>query len=246
MNQLNILPSEPFNEETFDQIQQELVQRINLQNSFNKEDIRLVAGVDLAYWEEEGRTRAVCCICVVDYITHVIVETKSLQDEIKVPYIAGYLSFRELPLILDTFNQLEKDPDLVMFDGNGYLHPRHMGIATHASFYLNKPTIGIAKSYLKIKEVDYEMPANESGAFTNIVINDEIYGRALRTHQQVKPIFVSCGNGIDIDTSTEVTLALINKESRLPIPVRQADLETKKHRAARRQVDDTEGKQGHH
>ncbi|MFS0870930.1 endonuclease V [Paenibacillus xylanilyticus] len=234
MNQLNILLPEPFNEETFDQIQRELVERINLQNSFKKEDIHLVAGVDLAYWEEEGRTRAVCCICVVDYTTHEIVETKSLQNETKVPYIAGYLSFRELPLILDTFNQLENDPDLVMFDGNGYLHPRHMGIATHASFYLNKPTIGIAKSYLRIQDTDYEMPASESGAFTDIVIDGEIYGRALRTQQQVKPIFVSCGNGIDLDTSTEVTLALINKESRLPIPVRQADLETKKHRAARR------------
>lgn len=244
LNQLNILPPEAFNEETFDQIQRELVTRIHLQNSFNMEDVRLVAGVDLAYWEDGDRTLAVCCISVVDYTTHEIVETKSLQDEIKVPYIAGYLSFRELPLILDTFKLLENDPDLVMFDGNGYLHPRHMGIATHASFYLNKPTIGIAKSYLRIQDTDYEMPASESGAFTDIVINGEVYGRALRTHAEVKPIFVSCGNGIDIDTSTEVTLALINKESRLPIPVRQADLETKKHRAALKQVDGNIGDKG--
>lgn len=237
LNLLNIIPPESFNEETFDQIQRELVTRIHLQNSFNMEDVHLVAGVDLAYWEDGDRTFAVCCICVVDYITHEIVETKSLQDEIKVPYIAGYLSFRELPLILDTIGQLENDPDMVMFDGNGYLHPRHMGIATHASFYLNKPTIGIAKSYLRIQDTDYEMPASESGKFTDIVINGEVYGRALRTHSQVKPIFVSCGNGIDINTATEVTLALINKESRLPIPVRQADLETKKHRAALKQVD---------
>lgn len=48
-----------------------------------------------------------------------------------------------------------------MFDGNGYLHYRHMGIATHASFYLNKPTIGVAKSYLKIKGVDFTMPENQ-------------------------------------------------------------------------------------
>lgn len=113
LNQLNISPPEAFNEETFDQIQRELVTRIHLQNSFNMEDVRLVAGVDLAYWEDGDRTLAVCCISVVDYTTHEIVETKSLQDEIKVPYIAGYLSFRELPLILDTIGQLENDPDLI-------------------------------------------------------------------------------------------------------------------------------------
>lgn len=88
------------------------------------------------------------------------------------------------------------------------------------------------------------MPESESGKFTDIVINGEVYGRALRTHSQVKPIFVSCGNGIDINTATEVTLALINKESRLPIPVRQADLETKKHRAALKQVDGNNGDKG--
>ena len=61
----------------------------------------------------------------------------------------GFLAFRELPLILKTAKLLETRPDIYIFDGNGYLHPRHMGIATHASFYLNKPTIGIAKTYLR-------------------------------------------------------------------------------------------------
>ena len=68
-----------------------------------------------------------------------------------------------------------------MFDGNGYLHPRHMGIATHASFYLRKPTIGIAKHYYKIGDTDFIMPENQEFAFTDIVINEEIYGRVLRT-----------------------------------------------------------------
>lgn len=81
-----------------------------------------------------------------------------------------------------------------MFDGNGYLHYRHMGIATHASFFLNKPTIGVAKSYLKIQDVDFIMPENLKGSYTDIVINNEIYGRALRTRINVKPIFDSCGN----------------------------------------------------
>ena len=66
-----------------------------------------------------------------------------------------------------------------MFDGNGYLHPRHMGIATHASFFLNRPTIGVAKNYYKIKDVEYSMPPNEKFAYTDIMVDGEIYGRVL-------------------------------------------------------------------
>lgn len=118
------------------------------------------------------------------------------------------------------------EADIFMFDGNGYLHFNHMGIATHASFFLNKPTIGVAKSYLKVNGMDFNMPENEERLYSEIIINGEVYGRALRTRKNVKPIFVSCGNHIDLETSTEIVLNLITNESRLPIPTRLADLET--------------------
>ena len=102
----------------------------------------------------------------------------------------------------------------------------HMGIATHASFFLNKPTIGVAKSYLKINNLDFQMPGTEFGEYNDIIINGEVYGRVLRSRKDVKPIFVSCGNYIDLKTYTEIVLNLITKESRIPIPVRLADLET--------------------
>lgn len=92
--------------------------------------------------------------------------------------------------------------------------------------FLGKPTIGIAKTYLKIKGYDFVMPENEVGAYTDILIDGEVYGRALRTRRDVKPIFLSCGNYIDLDSSYQITMSLINQESRLPIPVRLADLET--------------------
>ncbi len=101
-----------------------------------------------------------------------------------------------------------------------------MGSATHVSFFLNKPTIGVAKSYLKIKGTDFEMPKEEIGSYNDIIIDDEVYGRVLRSRSNVKPIFISCGNYIDLDTSTEIIINLLNKESRIPIPVRLADLET--------------------
>ena len=210
----------------FIKIQDDLSSRISLKNSFSANQIRTVAGVDLAYWMEDEKEYGICSIIVFDYNTKEIIEQVDYFDEITVPYISGFLAFRELPLILKSIKKLKTEPDLYMFDGNGYLHNRHMGIATHASFYLNKPTIGIAKTYLKIKNVDFIMPDNCKGAFTDIVIDDEVYGRCLRTRENVKPIFVSCGNWIDLHTATELTLHFIEKDSRLPIPTRYADLAT--------------------
>ncbi|EIT87204.1 deoxyribonuclease V [Fictibacillus macauensis ZFHKF-1] len=212
----------------FSTIQRELLPQINLENKFQVEEIRYIAGVDLAYWDVDEAKYGTCCIVIIDYFTKDVVEKVYSYGEILVPYIPGFLAFRELPLVIEAVEKLTLQPDLYIFDGNGYLHDRHMGIATHASFLLNKPTIGVAKSYLKIQDVDFMMPENKEGAYTDIVINNEVYGRTLRTTQNVKPIFVSCGNWIDLDTSTEIVMNCINNESRLPIPVRLADLETHK------------------
>ncbi|MEK4407051.1 endonuclease V [Sporosarcina sp. FSL K6-6792] len=216
--------------------QDELKKLVYLQNTFLVEEIKLVAGVDLAYWVKDKKEYGTCSIVVIDYNTKEIVEQVDYFDEITVPYISGFLAFRELPLILKTVKKLKTKPDIYMFDGNGYLHYRHMGIATHASFYLNKPTIGIAKSYLKIENVDFIMPENLKGAHTDIVINNDVYGRCLRTRENVKPIFVSCGNWIDLDTATELTLHFIEKDSRLPIITRYADLAT--HQSRKRVLGD--------
>lgn len=213
-------------EPEFIDVQNTLKEKIMLKNSFNKHDIKLVAGVDLAYWEEGNKQYGTCCIVVIDYNTKDVVEKVNSVGEIKVPYIPGFLAFRELPLVIEASKKLAIEPDIFIFDGNGYLHFNHMGIATHAAFFLGKPTIGVAKSYLKINGVDFNTPENEEGSYTDIIINGEVYGRTLRTRKDVKPIFVSCGNYVDLETSTEIVLNLVNNESRIPIPTRLADLET--------------------
>ncbi|MBS5988015.1 endonuclease V [Clostridium sp.] len=215
-----------YEESEFIEIQNELKKKIMLKNTFNKYSIRLVAGVDLAYWEDGNKQYGTCCIVVIDYNTKEVVEKVNRVGEIEVPYIPGFLAFRELPLIIEASKKLVVEPDVFIFDGNGYLHFNHMGIATHASFFLNKPTIGVAKSYLKVNGVDFNIPENKVGSYTDIIINGEVYGRTLRTRKDVKPIFISCGNNVDLETSTEIVLNLINNESRLPIPTRLADLET--------------------
>ena len=220
--------------EFFDDKQSELLERqnalkekINCSDKFKLSDIKKVAGVDLAYWEENEEEYAVCCIVVIDMDTHEVVETKHTSGRITVPYIQGFLAFRELPLVEKTAALLESNPDIYIFDGNGYLHPRHMGIATHASFFLGKPTIGIAKTYFRVdKKTDYIEPDSEAGSYTDIVIDGEVYGRALRTHTNVKPVFVSIGNDISLDTAMNIAMSLVTEESHIPIPTRLADLET--------------------
>lgn len=223
-------------QENYFNLQNELRSKINIKDAFNVDTVRLIAGVDLAYWNDNNdQEYAVCCIVIIDNTTHKMIETKSYSDKIKVPYMPGFLAFRELPLVVKTAELLEHKPDLYMFDGNGYLHPRHMGIATHASFYLNAPTIGVAKTYYRVdKSLDYIEPDTCSGSYTDIVFNNEVYGRVLRTHDNVRPVFVSAGNYISLDTAVRFTIDMVDEESRLPIPTRLADLETHKMRAALR------------
>jgi deoxyribonuclease V len=214
-------------ENVLNDIQNELKEKISLENNFNIDDIKTIAGVDLAYWQKDGKEYAVCCIVVIDYIIHKIIEKKYFSGEIKFPYIAGYLSFRELPLIIKTAELLENTPDIFVFDGNGYLHPRHMGIAAFASFFLNRPSLGVAKTYYRVNNTDFIMPENNAGAYTDIIIDGETYGRALRTADNIKPVFVSCGNNIDLNTATNIIMNMTDKaESHIPIPTRFADLET--------------------
>lgn len=110
-----------------------------------------------------------------------------------------------------------------------------MGVATHASIYLKKPTIGVAKSYYKIDN-EFTMPENYNEAYTDIIVHGEVYGRALRTCKDVKPIFISIGNYIDLDATTEIVKKLVVKGSYIPIPTRFADIETHKWRTFYKQI----------
>lgn len=208
-------------------IQNSLRDKIIFRDNFKTEDLKLMAGVDLAYWKNhENQEFAVCCIVIMNIKSHEIIERKNDYGKVAVPYLPGYLAFRELPLILKTVALLEHEPDIYMFDGNGYLHPRNMGIATHASFYLNKPTIGVAKSYFKIENTDYIMPKEEKGSYTDIIIKNKVYGRVLRTQEHIRPVFLSIGNYITLDTAMNLTLAATGKDSHIPIPTRLADIDT--------------------
>ncbi len=132
----------------------------------------------------------------------------------------GYLSFRELPLLLDVFETIDITPDLVLVDGHGIAHPRRFGIASHLGLFLDVPTIGCAKSLL----CGAHGPLGDArGSVADIVDRDEVVGSAVRTRDSVKPVYVSIGHKCGFADAVESVLQCTNKY-RLPEPTRLAHI----------------------
>lgn len=148
-----------------------------------------------------------------------ILEKVYHYGDVELPYIPGFLAFRETPNLLKAYEKLQTKPDLIMVDGHGIAHPRRLGIASQLGVLLNKPTMGVAKKILAGK---YEEPGPEKGAITPIIHQKEIVGNVLRTKEKVKPVFVSVGHLMDLENATEIALQTALKH-KLPEPTRLAD-----------------------
>jgi deoxyribonuclease V len=133
--------------------------------------------------------------------------------------VPGLLSFREAPAILDAFRQTRTTPDVVLFDGHGYAHPRRLGIATHLGLVLDRPSIGCAKSKLI---GDYEEPERVFGATTPVIHHGEIIGLAVRTRPRHKPLFVSPCHKLSLEMARAIALACCRDGAFLPEPTRLA------------------------
>ena len=182
-------------------------------------EVRFVAGVDMAINEETTMARAE--VVLLSYPAMEVIERHVYEEPVRMPYIPGLLSFREIPCILGAFALLSQQPDLVMVDGQGIAHPRYLGIASHLGLWLDLPTIGCAKSILR-GHYDEKALSEEAGAWLPLIYKRETIGAALRTRTRVKPMFISLGHRISLDTSLHYVLACC-KGYRLPEPTRQAD-----------------------
>ncbi len=196
------------------QLQKELKKKISLKKSFNK--VKIVAGADVSYY----KNNMIAGIVILKFPQLEIIEKKSSLSPVNFPYIPGFLTFREGPSLLEALKKIKIEPDVILFDGQGIAHPRRMGIATHLGLFLDKPTIGCAKSRLSGK---YTSVGEEKGDYTLLKEGEEILGAVLRTRRKVKPIFVSPGHKIDLSNSIEIVLKCIVKY-RLPLPVREAHI----------------------
>src|SRR5438132_8018501 len=184
-----------------------------------KGEVKLVAGVDMALNEEKNMAHA--AVVLLSYPQMEVLERHSYVEPIRMPYIPGLLSFREIPSILGAFAHLHEQPDLVMVDGQGIAHPRYLGIASHLGLWLDLPTIGCAKSILR-GHYNEKALGEEAGAWVPLIYKGETVGAAVRTRSHVKPMFISLGHRISLETSLHYVLACC-KGYRLPEPTRLAD-----------------------
>jgi len=196
-------------------LQERLRDRVVLEDRFDR--IRLVAGADLAFDPETNE--AVAGVIVYRFPELTEVERRMARRKLRFPYVPGLLSFRESPVLLAAFARLRADPDLIVIDGHGRAHPRLFGIACHIGVLFDRPALGCAKSLLV---GEYKEPGAEAGSTSPLVFRAERVGVVLRSRQGVKPIYVTQGHRVSLDTAVKLVRQCLDG-FRIPKPTREAD-----------------------
>ncbi len=195
-------------------LQKQLAGEVITDQPLDIQAVHRVAGVDVSVKNNISQAAVV----VLSYPELELIETARAKQPTPFPYIPGLLSFREGPVLEAAFAQLQNTPDVFIFDGMGILHPRRLGIAAHLGLWLQKPTIGCGKTHFI---GDYDQPESERGAASNVTDQGEVIGAVLRTRTNVKPVYISVGHLVDLDSAVQFTLSCTPKY-RLPQPIRLA------------------------
>ena len=187
------------------QEQIKLAKKVIINDKFEK--IERIAGVDQTFLGEEIISGIVVC----NYKDLKPIEKENAVVKEKFPYISGFLSYRESPAIIEAFNKLDNKPDILIVDGNGILHPRRIGMASHVGILLDTATIGVAKSLIggELKQ-------------GTIYMEKEARGYELISREHAKPIYVSPGHKISLKSSLEISKKCIKFPHKLPEPLHLA------------------------
>ncbi|MFI1731647.1 endonuclease V [Streptomyces acidicola] len=207
----------PATEEQARAVQDESRNRVVLDEDGPQPGTGHVTGVDVAYDDERDVVAAAAV--VLDAATLDVVAEATAVGQVSFPYVPGLLAFREIPTVLAALDALPCAPGLVVCDGYGLAHPRRFGLASHLGVLSGHPTIGVAKNPFTFT---YDDPGPARGSAAPLLAGTEEVGRALRTRDGVKPVFVSVGHRVSLDTACAHTLAL-TPEYRIPESTRRAD-----------------------
>jgi len=196
------------------EIQKQLRTQVILQDDLGSIDY--VAGVDVGFENDGKVTRA--AIAVLEFPSLSLSEISMKRCKTSFPYVPGLLSFRELPAVLRAIELLRQKPDLLLCDGQGYAHPRRFGIACHLGVLTGIPSIGVGKTRLL---GSHQPVANQRGAWQPLLDNDETIGAVLRTRVNVKPVYISIGHRISLETAIAYVMRCTTRY-KLPETTRQA------------------------
>ncbi len=205
----NLAPCEAMRE------QERLRARVILEDGFKT--IQFVAGADLAF--DPVTQTALAGVIVYRFPSLEEIERRTAQQKLRFPYIPGLLTFREGPVLQAAFARLRTNPDLILIDGHGRAHPRLFGIACHMGVLFDTPTIGCAKSLLV---GEHEGPGEKFGSTAPLWFKGELVGQVLRSRDRVKPIYVTIGHRVSLETAVELVKQCCDG-FRIPKPTREAD-----------------------
>lgn len=178
--------------------------------------ITTIAGVDVGF---ENRDTARAAIVVLRLSDLTPVDYAIARQPVPMPYIPGLLSFRECPVILEALGKLDRQPDLLLCDGQGIAHPRRLGVASHTGILTGLPAIGVGKS--RLTGTHAPVP-DDKGAWVPLEDKGETIGAVLRTRKGVKPLYISPGHRISLPTAIHYVMACVTRY-RLPETTRWAD-----------------------
>lgn len=194
------------------QIQQNLQNKVITSGKVS--NLNYVAGVDVGF----HKGQATAAIAVLRMPDLQFCDQAVATRPVEFPYIPGLLSFREIPVILDALEKITMIPDVIICDGQGIAHPRRLGIASHLGVLTDICTIGAAKSRLI---GTYRELLTQKGEWVPLVDKNEIIGAVLCTRNAVKPLYISVGHRIDLETAIEIVMRCVTKY-RLPETTRVA------------------------
>jgi deoxyribonuclease V len=190
-------------------------ERVETQDRYGP--LQYVAGADLAFDPETNL--AFAGVIVYRFPELEEVERRMARRKLRFPYVPGLLSFREGPVLLAAFARLRVSPDIILVDGHGRAHPRRFGIACHLGLLLDRPTIGCAKSILVGEATE---PGLMAGSTASLVDRGERVGVVLRTRDNVKPICVTTGHRVTLESAVRIVAQCLDG-FRIPKPTREAD-----------------------
>ncbi len=208
----------------FEQLKKEqikLSKNVILKDEFKK--VEKIAGIDQSYVEND----VISCIVVCDYKTMKVLETQIGTKKAPIPYKPGLLAYREMPAMVEAYNKLTVEPDVIIVDGHGIAHPRRFGIASHFGLAISKPTIGVAKNLVTGKTEK-----------NKVYIEKDLVGVELITKEHAAPIYISPGHMISIGTAVRVVKDCMRQPHKLPEPLHLA------HKGARREMKERMEKEG--
>jgi len=182
--------------------------------SLNLEDIKLIAGVDISFPKNENYKWGLACAVLWDYQNNKLITHEFSQGTLNFPYTPGFLGFRENRLIAQAILKLPTKPDVIMCDGHGIIHPLRFGEAVQLGLALNIPSFGVAKKPF-IGTSNWTLITRKRGNKTPVWIKNvenelqgdkEILGTAICVTDKCKPVFISEGYRISLETALRIAL----------------------------------------